>query len=346
MTRSPSVGDEHWMRLALLQARAASQAGEVAVGAVIVQDGELISHGHNASIRSSDPSAHAEMVALRRAAKLLGNYRLPGCELFVTLEPCVMCAGAMLHARLKRVVFGASDPKTGAAGSVVDIFSNSILNHQTHVRAGVLQRDCADELQDFFDAKRRQHTVGRLLGGTAIREDALRTPEHCFVGTPNLPGTSMFVHDLPALNGLRLHYLDTRVGGTDGVRVALHAADSWCLVWRDDLVRALAQGQRMLCPDLLGFGKSDKPKRTMVHTLQWHLGYLTEWIHRLDLHGVTLVVPATLRGLASELMKHSGGHVQALEIRDPPALDAQQANAPFPDNGHRAGPRACGRLFS
>ncbi len=144
------------MQLALAQASLAADAGEVPVGAVVLKDGVVIACGHNAPITGHDPSAHAEMQALRAAAKVLGNYRLPECELFVTLEPCAMCAGAMLHARLKRVVFGAPDPKTGAAGSVVDLFAQTQLNHQTRVQGGILTQECADVLRAFFKLRRAQ----------------------------------------------------------------------------------------------------------------------------------------------------------------------------------------------
>lgn len=150
------------MQLALAQAALAGATGEVPVGAVVIRDGVVIACGHNAPIANHDPSAHAEMQALRAAARFLGNYRLPECELFVTLEPCAMCAGAMLHARLKRVVFGASDPKTGAAGSVVDLFAQARLNHQTAVQGGVLAQSCAAVLQDFFKQRRTQKTTFQL----------------------------------------------------------------------------------------------------------------------------------------------------------------------------------------
>lgn len=148
--------DEQAMQLALAQAALAGAAGEVPVGAVVVRDGVVIACGHNAPIASHDPSAHAEMQALRAAAQMLGNYRLPECELFVTLEPCAMCAGAMLHARLKRVVFGASDLKTGAAGSVINLFAQTQLNHQTQVHGGIQAQECAAVLQDFFKQRRTQ----------------------------------------------------------------------------------------------------------------------------------------------------------------------------------------------
>ena len=147
--------DEEFMALALQQAQLAWQEGEVPVGAVLVKGGQVIAAGYNRPIGKHDPSAHAEMVALRLAAELLQNYRLPGCELYVTLEPCLMCSGAMMHARLARVVFGASDAKTGTCGSVMNVFDQTQLNHHTQVIGGVLAQQCSDLLKAFF-AERRQ----------------------------------------------------------------------------------------------------------------------------------------------------------------------------------------------
>lgn len=160
--------DERGMRLALDQALNAQLAGEVPVGAVIVRrvggpDGvpQVVATGYNRPVTTHDPTAHAEIVALRHAATLLGNYRLPDCELYVTLEPCAMCAMALLHARFKRVVFGASDPKTGAAGSVLDLFAQPGLNHQTVVRGGVLADTCGGLLRGFFAERREQQRAAR-----------------------------------------------------------------------------------------------------------------------------------------------------------------------------------------
>lgn len=148
--------DAEYMQLALQLADQARAIDEVPVGAVVVRDGEVIGRGFNAPIICHDPSAHAELRALRDAAKTLGNYRLVGCELFVTLEPCVMCAGAITHARLARLVYGASDLKTGACGSVVDIFAEPRLNHHTQVQGGVLAELCSAKLSDFFAYRRAQ----------------------------------------------------------------------------------------------------------------------------------------------------------------------------------------------
>jgi tRNA(adenine34) deaminase len=147
--------DAFFMQEALSLAAQASQSGEVPVGAVVVRDGEIIGRGHNAMIASNDPTAHAEIRALRDAAQRIGNYRLVDCELFVTLEPCAMCAGAMMHGRISRVVFGAADPKTGACGSVIDLFAEAQLNHHAQVTAGVLREACAQKLKEFFARRRK-----------------------------------------------------------------------------------------------------------------------------------------------------------------------------------------------
>ena len=148
------MDDRVYMRQALDQAHNAWALGEVPVGAVLVKDGQVIATGFNQPIGTHDPTAHAEIMALRAGAELLGNYRLPGCELFVTLEPCAMCAGAMLHARLARVVFGATDPKTGCCGSILDLFAQERLNHQTALAGGVMGDECGRLLKDFFAERR------------------------------------------------------------------------------------------------------------------------------------------------------------------------------------------------
>ncbi len=148
--------DERYMAEALALAREAWAAGEVPVGAVVVKDGEIVGRGYNAPISRHDPTAHAEIRALRDAAERLGNYRLPGCALYVTIEPCAMCAGAILHARIARVAYGAPDPKTGAAGSVTDLFAEPRLNHHAEVVGGVMAEACGNLISEFFAARRRQ----------------------------------------------------------------------------------------------------------------------------------------------------------------------------------------------
>lgn len=150
------MNDEFFMREALSLARAAECLGEVPVGAIVVREGIIVGRGFNTPIGENDPTAHAEIAALRDAARNLGNYRLPGCELFVTLEPCAMCAGAIMHSRISRVIYGARDPKTGVHGSVVDLFGVERLNHHAKVEGGLLAEECSTLLSSFFASRRRK----------------------------------------------------------------------------------------------------------------------------------------------------------------------------------------------
>jgi len=337
------LDDAACMALALTQARAALDAGEVPVGAVVVRAGQVLGVGSNAPIGRHDPSAHAEMVALRAAALAVGNYRLDDCELFVTLEPCAMCAGAMLHARLKRVVFGAPDPKTGAAGSVINLFSEPRLNHQTQVQGGLLADDSAALLQRFFQHKRAQIRSN----SSPLREDALRTPDARFARLPDYPWPAHYLSDLPALAGLRLHYLDEPgQAAVDQIcYLCLHRSPAWSYLYRHSIALWLAAGSRVVAPDLIGFGKSDKPKKEGAHTFDWHRQVLLELVERLDLSNIVLVVQDRRDLLAlslplSNVLRYRGLLVTNLA---PDAADAAY-EAPFPDRGHRAGPRAFAKM--
>lgn len=157
--------DVEFMRLALREARRAFKEEEVPVGAVIIQNGRVIARAHNRPRHLNDPTAHAEILALRRAGRKVGNYRLTECSLYVTIESCAMCAGAIIQARLRRVVFGARDPKAGAGGSALSVLNHPKLNHQVEVSSGVLGDDCASILRDFFRARRKMKRVGDLVIG-------------------------------------------------------------------------------------------------------------------------------------------------------------------------------------
>lgn len=381
--QSASIDDSRWMRLALEQAHAAAAAGEVPVGAVVVKNGCLIADGRNGPIGQHDPTAHAELVAIRNAAKTVGNYRLDGCTLYVTLEPCAMCSGAMLHARMDRVVFGAHDAKTGAAGGVIDLFAQPALNHQTRVTGGVLADECAQVLQAFFKPRR--------MNNHPLREDALRTPENRFETLPDYPWAPRYVSDLKSLNGLRMHYLDEgkcvagEGSGPQTTYLCLHGDATWSYLYRHMIPAFLQSGARVVAPDLIGFGKSDKPKKTDFHTFNWHRQVLLELIERLDLRHVVLVVqglggtlgltlpttcphrycgllamnmfspianqswPAVRKDLTAQHTKSPGFSRHWLTTGGHTALDASAYiayDAPFPDQGHCAALKAWPNLMA
>jgi tRNA(adenine34) deaminase len=369
------MDDAGFMQLALEQARLAQAAGEVPVGAVVVRDGVVIARGHNQPVGSHDPTAHAEVMALREAARVTGNYRLDGCDLYVTLEPCAMCAGAMLHSRLRRVVFGAPDPKTGAAGSVVDLFAEPRLNHRTQIAGGVLQQDCGALLAGFFTGKRSE----ARMASQPLRDDAVRTPDERFAGLPDYPWAPKYLGDLPALGGLRMHYLDEGPLDAPLTWLCLHGNPSWSYLYRKMIPVFLEAGDRVVAPDMPGFGRSDKPKKDAAHTFTWHRQVLLEFVERMDLRDVVLVVqdwggllgltlpmasPRRYRGLLvmnttlgtgdkalspgflawrEMCAKNPEFDVARLFARGNPHMSAEECaayNAPFPDRGHRAALRA------
>lgn len=324
--------DDVFMRLALAQAKAAGEAGEVPVGAVVVRNGQVIACGRNGPIQQNDPTAHAEIAALRAAAQALGNYRLDGCDLYVTLEPCAMCSGAMLHARMRRVVFGAPDAKTGAAGSVLNLFEQTQLNHRSVVQGGVLAAECGHLLREFFQHRRQAHDRQRQ----PLRDDALRTPDSRFADLPEFPWQPRYTHELPALNGWRLHYLDEGPREAPRTWLCLHSVSGWCHDFRHMLPVFLAAGDRVVVPDLIGFGRSDKPKKTSAHSLSFHRQVLQELVQQLDLRTVVLVAQpgSAMLGLALPLQ----GWLVLPESQETPTSAAH--DAPYPDQGHRAALRA------
>lgn len=346
--------DEHWMRLALVQARIAAAEGEVPVGAVIVKEGVLLATGRNAPIANHDPTAHAEVAALRAAAQALGNYRLEGCTLYVTLEPCAMCSGALLHARVGRVVFGASDAKTGAAGSVLSLFDLPALNHQTTLTGGVLAAECAGLLKAFFRPKR--------VNLHPLREDALRTPVQRFAELPDYPWAPTGISELPSLHGLRLCCLDAgqRQQGNAVTFLCLHDSDQWGYTFRHLVPAWLTAGARVVVPDLVGFGQSDKPKKEGVHTPTFHRQVLLELLNHLDLRNTVLVGHGWGAVLALSLPLACPERFKAVLLLSPKrtalsewlgrggapkrgpraAVLSHAAQAPFPDAGYQAALRA------
>lgn len=283
-----TLDHSHWMRHALQLAHQAATAGEVPVGAVVVKDGQMVGEGANAPLSSNDPTAHAEVLALRAAAQKLGNYRLDGCTLYVTLEPCTMCSGAMLHARVDTVVYGAGEPKTGAAGSVFNVFAYPQINHQTQVVRGVLAEECAAVLAQFFQ-QRRAHNKAAAQAQHPLKDTALRNPDGAFVDLPDWPYTPQWRSDFPALGGLRMAVVDEGPKHAPLTWLCLHGAASWGYSFRHLVVQWLQAGHRVVVPDLLGFGRSDQPKRDKVHKADWHIQVLDELVQDLQLHNVVLV---------------------------------------------------------
>ena len=306
LDQAPQPDDLPWMQAALQQAQLAADAGEVPVGAVVVRNGQIIGRGYNQPVGTHDPSAHAEVQALRDAARRLGNYRLEDCTLYVTLEPCAMCAGAILHARLARVVWGAAEARTGAAGSVVDLFANPQLNHHTSTTAGVLADAAAQQLTAFF-AQRRQVQQVAAKAAHLLRDDALRTTEKCFSAHCDCASSSYFYSDGPALEGLRVHVKDS--GAPSNA-----SAITWLMLPANPAPQGLyrhlaaglqAQGERVVAVDWLGFGRSDKPKKDSAINDARQLAMLLDLVERLALptgQGLVVVAHGDASRLAQALL--------------------------------------------
>jgi len=270
---------------------------------------------------------------MRAAAQALGNYRLDDCTLYVTLEPCAMCSGAALHARFKRVVFGATEPKTGAAGSVLNLFEHEQINHQTKLTGGVLANECAQVLQGFFEERRAQQQLRKV----PLREDALRTVDAAFVALDVPLALSHFTADLPALDGLRLHWFDNRTSNTQdqaAPHVYLHGLDGWSV----EYAAQLQSSEPAIALDLPGFGLSDKPKKIATHRLAWHAQVLREFLAGVQPAPIALHAPHVMAPLLTDLQL-------PIHWVETPELPAALRDAPYPDRGHMAGPRALSTLL-
>jgi tRNA(adenine34) deaminase len=372
-----------FMQEALREAREAAAQGEVPVGAVVVLGGAVIGRGRNGPVARHDPTAHAEVLALREAAQHLGNYRLEDCTLYVTLEPCAMCGGAMLQARVKRVVYGAAEPKTGAAGSVLDVFGYPQINHQTEVVRGVLEAECAALMGDFFRRRRQENKArDRVLEPHPLKDTALRSGAKAFANLPHWPWQPQWRSDLPALAGLRMAVVDEGPKDAATTWLCLHGSPAWGYAFRHEMAVWAASGHRIVVPDLPGFGRSDRPKRDKAHSAAWHAQVLAELVQALDLREAVLVgqgdgarlglavaerMPQRFRGAwlvdawpqaaqpekrrqwfeqaARKPSWNVGGALQAQESVAGCAAAEQQAwNAPFAEPGHRAALKAWPRV--
>lgn len=338
--------DQLWMALALEEAALAGHVGEVPVGAVVVHNGQVVARAHNQPVLLNDPCAHAEVLALRQAGQVLNNYRLDQCEVFVTLEPCAMCAQALLHARVKRVVFGALEPKTGAAGSVLNLFDMPALNHHTVVQGGVLAAESVQLIRGFFEQRRAAARAHAL----PLVTFALRTPDVVFddlwARWPSAriwAGRGHKLANLPSLGGLRLHYCDSGGGGDLPVWVAVHSPTAWWPQWAAWAVEKSNEGARVLLPDLVGFGQSDKPKKESWHRLPLHAQILADWLQSLSLPAVHWVLTPDQIELARAIELTCPQLLASITMVEPVApndLPLGWEAAPYPDTGHRAALRA------
>jgi len=292
-TATPTF-DETSMLVALSQAQEAARKGEVPVGAAVYHRGVLIAQAHNAPIGLCDPTAHAEVLALKAAAQVLGNYRLQECTLYVTLEPCAMCAGAVFNARLFEVVYAAKDLKAGAAGSVLDLFADARINHHTQIRGGVLKEQSVHLLQEFFKSQRLTNRQEALSSQSFLREDAIRKPIGHLSGYGSEHAESHF-YTLKSVSGMRLHYRQAhrRDAPFAQTYLCLHGANTSSSFFEPLLDTLLAPNSesttRILVPDGLGHGASDRFKKSQPYTFKLAMNALLEWMEALDLQGVTVI---------------------------------------------------------
>jgi len=329
--------DDHWMGVALRQAQLAADAQEVPIGAVVVHQGQVVAQAHNAPIAGRDPTAHAEILALRQAAQHLDNYRLAECTLYVTVEPCLMCAGAIAQARIGRLVYGCDEPRTGAIQSVVRSFDLPGLNPHTQVLAGVGAEPSRALLQAFFRERRQAH---RSTPNAPLPDFALRTPDSAFEGLPDCPWTPHYRQDLPSLQGLRMAHLDEGPQTAPITWLLLHGNPGWSYWWRQVIPVLLAAGHRVVAPDLIGFGRSDKPKKTQWHQFETHRNILLEWVQALDLQRVVLGMQDSVAILGLSLPLATPARYQGAWVTTLCPAEAQAHDASFPDDGHRAATRA------
>lgn len=358
---------EYFMQLALEQAQVGETLGEVPVGAVLALGDQVIAVGHNQTISQCDPTAHAEIVAIRAAAQALGNYRLSQCRMYVTLEPCAMCMGAILHGRIAQLYFAAFDPKTGACGSVLDLAAEPRINHHCQVHGGVLQAQCADYLVGYFHRLRSRK---RQSSNAPLREDALRM-DSASLSPLMKKAQPMLVDDLVALHGLRMQVWCSPASEISPERLVLclHGTCSWSYIYRDLLSADLPPNLKVWAVDLPGHGGSDKTKKGEEHLdLIFQLEVLKEFLLRAetpDIHivaqdsgcelavylaasgeinvsGLTLLNPACADFPVADLQTHPirsrrqfVALVNRLSAGDAKTTDA--LCAPYPDAGHMAG---------
>lgn len=286
--------DDFFMAQALEEAVLAESAGEVPVGAVVVSHGQVIGRGRNRTRELNDPSAHAEILALREASLAVGSHRLNGAELFVTLEPCTMCSGAIFHSRLARVVFGAPDPKTGTAGSVLDLFGERRLNHHTLISGGVLREKCQQILQSFFVSTRKRNRSEQM----SLREDALRLNVRALPQLEDPTFKSSFFY---TLEGYRIRYLDSNTVNPIHTLLCIHELGFWSFQMWTLMRRMVLHGVRIIVPDLIGHGLSDRPKRSQWHTVNGHVSSLHALAKHMVINPTHILAIGNSQAIGNEL---------------------------------------------
>lgn len=320
---------EHFMRLALEQAQIGEALGEIPVGAVLTLNGDVVAVGHNQTISKCDPTAHAEIVAIRAAAQALGNYRLAQCVLYVTLEPCAMCMGAVLHSRISKLYFGTSDPKTGACGSVLNIPAESRINHHCEVHAGILQTLCAQHLTAYFRTLRSQKSHSARV---PMREDALRLDFRSL--RPLVPkAVSMPVDDLQASEGLRVQVWSSpqAAPSPSTLILCLHGATSWSYIYGAFLAADMPPDVVAWAVDLPGHGGSDKTKKgAELLDTALQLRVLIELLGRVKSPGIHVIAQDSGGTLAIRLAREMPKRIVGLTLINPVCADYNNASEPPP----------------
>lgn len=359
---------EYFMQLALEQAQIGETVGEIPVGAVLTLGGTVVAVGYNQTVSKCDPTAHAEIIAIRKAAEILGNYRLTQCALYVTLEPCAMCMGAILHSRISKLYFGAVDPKTGACGSVLNIPGEPRINHHCEAHGGILQMQCAQHLTAYFqrlrDDKRRNFHV-------FLREDALRMDPRTLA--PLIPrAESLPIDDLSASEGLRVQTWRSPHSSQspECLVLCLHGATSWSYLYRDLFSAEIPADVAVWAIDLPGYGGSDKTKKGQeLRDSAFQIRILTELLQRVTAQRIHIVAQDIGCGLGMRLaaaipdrifgftlLNPAGSDLKPSDSDGMPAVRSRQQFtayinklsegeesvakalcAPYPDAGHMAG---------
>jgi tRNA(Arg) A34 adenosine deaminase TadA len=332
--------DAAMMRLALDEAKQASVCGEVPVGAVILCNGIVVAKSSNSVIQNCDPTSHAELLAIRRACHSLQRSRLNDCTLYVTLEPCTMCSGAIFGAQMARVIYAAAEPKTGASGSVINVYSNRHVNHHTQIHGGLLQEESVELLQEFFVNIRKKQQENRSTSQQKLRPDMIRSDSKN--GMIFLPDgmQSHYKNDWPSAPGVRLHWLSGGfVGAVIPPFLLLHPIPLWS-AWFTPYIESIFDQALIYALDRLGCGFSDKPKKFSIEWVSLEQQLLMDWIESLPISLFRLVASKKDQSTVTYVLeKYSHQCLEVLWLEDVISkknTHYEWLQAPFPNEGHAA----------